>query len=48
MLTKISYEVTFVNKGGLVTPLLIEWTYEDGSKEVEKYLQKYGDIMKRR
>ena len=30
------YEVTFVNKGGLVTPLLIEWTYEDGSKEVEK------------
>ncbi len=30
------YEVTFKNKGGLVTPLLIEWTYADGSKEVEQ------------
>jgi hypothetical protein len=30
------YELTFTNKGGLVTPLVIEWTYKDGSKEVEK------------
>ena len=30
------YEVTFENKGGLVTPLIIEWTYEDGSVEIEK------------
>ncbi|PDH45645.1 MAG: aminopeptidase [Rhodothermaeota bacterium MED-G18] len=30
------YEVTFKNIGGLVTPLIIEWTYEDGSIEIEK------------
>ena len=30
------YEITFTNKGGLVTPLLIEWTYADGTKELEK------------
>lgn len=30
------YEVTFKNKGGLVTPLVIEWTYKDGTKEREK------------
>jgi hypothetical protein len=30
------YEVTFANKGGLVTPLIIEWTYKDGSREIEK------------
>lgn len=29
------YEVTFVNKGGLVTPIVIQWTYSDGSTEVE-------------
>lgn len=29
------YELTFTNKGGLVTPLVIEWTYKDGSKEIE-------------
>lgn len=29
------YQLTFTNKGGLVTPLVIEWTYEDGSKEIE-------------
>lgn len=29
------YEVTFRNIGGLVTPLIIEWTYKDGSKEIE-------------
>ncbi len=30
------YELTLKNKGGLVTPVIIEWTYKDGSKEVEK------------
>ena len=30
------YEITFTNKGGLVTPLVIEWTYKDGSKEIER------------
>jgi hypothetical protein len=30
------YEVTFSNKGGLVTPLVIQWTYKDGSRELEK------------
>lgn len=30
------YELTFKNIGGLVTPLIIEWTYADGTKEVEK------------
>ncbi len=30
------YEVTFVNKGGLVSPLIVEWTYKDGTKELEK------------
>lgn len=27
------YELTFKNNGGLVTPLIIEWTYADGTKE---------------
>jgi hypothetical protein len=30
------YQITFTNKGGLVTPLVIQWTYRDGTKEVEK------------
>jgi hypothetical protein len=30
------YQVKFKNVGGLVTPLVIEWTYKDGSKEIEK------------
>jgi NADH:ubiquinone oxidoreductase subunit len=29
------YEVKFKNNGGLVTPLIIEWTYKDGTKETE-------------
>ena len=29
------YEVTFKNTGGLVSPLVIEWTYKDGTKEQE-------------
>jgi aminopeptidase N len=30
------YQVKFKNNGGLVTPIIIEWTYKDGSKEIEK------------
>ncbi len=30
------YEITLSNKGGLVMPVIIEWTYKDGSKETEK------------
>jgi hypothetical protein len=30
------YELTLKNKGGLVTPVIIEWTYSDGTKEIEK------------
>lgn len=30
------YEVTLKNTGGLVSPVIIEWTYKDGSKEIEK------------
>ncbi len=30
------YELTFQNRGGLVMPLIIEWTYRDGTKEIEK------------
>lgn len=30
------YQVTFKNNGGLPTPIVIEWTYKDGSKEIEK------------
>jgi len=29
------YELTLKNVGGLVTPLVIEWTFADGSKELE-------------
>jgi hypothetical protein len=30
------YELFFSNKGGLVMPIILEWTFEDGTKEVEK------------
>jgi hypothetical protein len=29
------YELTFINSGGLVSPIIIEWTYKDGTKELE-------------
>ncbi len=34
--TKNVYELTFSNKGGLVMPIIIEWTYKDGTKEVDR------------
>ena len=30
------YEITFSNKGGLVMPIIVEFTLEDGSKQVER------------
>jgi hypothetical protein len=33
---KYFYELAFSNKGGLVMPLIIEWTYTDSTKEVER------------
>jgi len=36
MQDKNIYEITLSNKGGLVMPVIIEWTYKDGSKEIER------------
>lgn len=30
------YELAISNKGGMVMPVIIEWTYRDGTKEIEK------------
>lgn len=30
------YELSFTNKGGLVMPIILEWTFADGTKEVER------------
>ncbi len=30
------YELSFTNKGGMVMPIIIEWTFKDGSKEVDR------------
>ncbi|MGF6927825.1 hypothetical protein QFZ48_003325 [Chitinophaga sp. W2I13] len=30
------YQLTFSNKGGLVMPLIIEWTFADGTKETDQ------------
>ncbi|RYY50817.1 MAG: M1 family peptidase [Chitinophagaceae bacterium] len=34
--SKNYYELTMSNKGGLVMPIIIEWTYKDGSKEIDR------------
>lgn len=33
---KFVYEASFTNKGGLVMPIIVEWTFTDGSKEVDR------------
>ncbi len=33
---KNMYELTFSNKGGLVMPIIIEWTFKDGSVEIDR------------
>jgi hypothetical protein len=30
------YELTFSNKGGLVMPIIVEWTFKDGTKETDR------------
>jgi hypothetical protein len=30
------YEITLKNTGGLISPVIIEWTFKDGSKEIER------------
>ncbi|HCW08862.1 MAG TPA: aminopeptidase [Cytophagales bacterium] len=30
------YELTFTNKGGLIAPIIIQWTFADGTQEIEK------------
>ncbi|RYG00992.1 MAG: M1 family peptidase, partial [Chitinophagaceae bacterium] len=30
------YEIAVSNKGGLVMPVIIEWTFKDGSKEIDR------------
>jgi hypothetical protein len=34
--TKNLYELTFSNKGGLVMPIIIEWTYKDGTRDTTR------------
>jgi hypothetical protein len=33
---KSFYELDFSNEGGLVMPIIIEWTFTDGTKEVDR------------
>jgi hypothetical protein len=33
---KYFYEVSFSNKGGLVMPIIIEWTFKDGTKQTDR------------
>jgi hypothetical protein len=33
---KSLYELTFSNKGGLVMPIIIEWTFKDGTKQIDR------------
>lgn len=35
-LNKNFYELTFSNKGGMVMPIIIEWTFKDGTKEIDR------------
>jgi hypothetical protein len=33
---KYFYELSFTNKGGLVMPIIVEWTFKDGTKEIDR------------
>lgn len=33
---KYFYELSFSNKGGLVMPIIIEWTFKDGTTEIDR------------
>ena len=41
------YELHISNRGGLVMPVIIEWTFLDGTKEVQKYPWRSGASMRR-
>jgi hypothetical protein len=43
-----AYQIDFSNKGGLVMPIILEFTFEDGSKQRIKSVFKSGDIMSKR
>ena len=30
------YELTFSNKGGMIMPIIVEWTFKDGTKETDR------------
>ncbi len=34
--SKNFYELTFNNKGGMVMPIIVEWTFKDGTKEIDR------------
>jgi hypothetical protein len=34
--SKHFYEITLSNKGGLPMPIILEWTYKDGTKEIDR------------
>ncbi|TDH29035.1 M1 family peptidase [Segetibacter sp. 3557_3] len=34
-INKNFYELTFSNRGGMLMPIVLEWTFEDGTKEVQ-------------
>ncbi len=36
MENKNFYEITLTNKGGLMMPVIIEWTYKDGTREIDR------------
>lgn len=33
---KYNYEIHFTNKGGCVTPLIIQWNFKDGTSEIDR------------
>jgi hypothetical protein len=35
-INKNFYQLTFSNKGGMIMPVIIEWTYKDGTTEVQR------------
>ncbi|HEY6977911.1 MAG TPA: M1 family aminopeptidase, partial [Chitinophagaceae bacterium] len=33
---KFVYQVSFSNKGGLIMPIIVQWTFTDGTKEIDR------------
>ncbi len=34
--SKFIYELSFTNKGGMVMPIILEWTFKDGTTEIDR------------